>query len=203
MNYAVLFFSFFLFRLYLRHMEVPRLGVNWELQLLAHAIATATPDPNYIFDLCCSLWQHRILNPLSKARDWPTSSGHYVGFFTCWATAGPPNFALLLNEWVRKLQDWKRKSQSLWLNTLMGINNKPTLPPCVMLSLSRPACLVNWFPKHIGVKAEGGVEDTTFLFTYRAHQLTHICQHVFAMGRKWTVSIKLCDFQNLNGLAMD
>ena len=28
----------------LQHMEVPRLGVKWELQLLAYATATATPD---------------------------------------------------------------------------------------------------------------------------------------------------------------
>ena len=35
----------------------------------AEATATATPDPSCICDLQCSLWQHRILNPLSEARD--------------------------------------------------------------------------------------------------------------------------------------
>ena len=34
----------------------------------AYIIATATVDPNYICDLCCSLWQCQILNPLSKGQ---------------------------------------------------------------------------------------------------------------------------------------
>ena len=32
-------------------MEVPRLGVELELQLAAYTIATATPDPSLIYDL--------------------------------------------------------------------------------------------------------------------------------------------------------
>ena len=31
--------------------------------------ATAILDPSHVFDLHHSSWQHRILNPLSKARD--------------------------------------------------------------------------------------------------------------------------------------
>ena len=50
-------------------MEVPRLGVKLELQLLAYTTATATMDPSGICDLGRSLWQHRTLNPLSEARD--------------------------------------------------------------------------------------------------------------------------------------
>ena len=50
-------------------MEVPRLRVESELQLLATATATATPDLSHICDLCLSLWQCLILNPLSEARD--------------------------------------------------------------------------------------------------------------------------------------
>ena len=50
-------------------MEVPRLGVESELLLLAYTTAIATPDLSHIFDLCCSPWQHQILNPMSKARD--------------------------------------------------------------------------------------------------------------------------------------
>ena len=42
-------------------MEVPRLGV--------FATAIATWDQSCICDLSCSLEQHRILNPLSEARD--------------------------------------------------------------------------------------------------------------------------------------
>ena len=35
----------------------------------AYATATATWDPSHVFDLHHRSWQHRILNPLSKARD--------------------------------------------------------------------------------------------------------------------------------------
>ena len=41
-------------------MEVPTLGGELELQLLAYTTATATQDPGCICDLCHSLWQHQI-----------------------------------------------------------------------------------------------------------------------------------------------
>ena len=50
-------------------MEVPRLGVKSELQLLAYATATETWDPSYVCDLHHSSQQHQILNPLCKTRD--------------------------------------------------------------------------------------------------------------------------------------
>ena len=49
-------------------MEVPRLGVQSELQLLAYATAIATRDPS-IWNLHHSSRQRRILNPLNEARD--------------------------------------------------------------------------------------------------------------------------------------
>ena len=51
------------------HMEVPRLGVELDLQLPAYATATATRDPSCVCHLHLSPWQHWILNPLSEARD--------------------------------------------------------------------------------------------------------------------------------------
>ena len=51
------------------HMEVPRLGVKSELQLLAYTTATAMQDLSHICDLHHSSQQHQILNPLSEARD--------------------------------------------------------------------------------------------------------------------------------------
>ena len=61
---------FFVFSgLYPQHMEVPWQGVKLELQLLAYATATATPDLSRIYNLHHSSWQCRILNPLSEARD--------------------------------------------------------------------------------------------------------------------------------------
>ena len=51
--------GFLLFRAYPWHMEVSRLGVKLELQLLAYATATATKDPSHVCDL----------NDSSQARD--------------------------------------------------------------------------------------------------------------------------------------
>ena len=53
----------------MRHMEVPRLGVESELQPPAYTRATAMPDPSRICDLHHSLRQCWILNPLSEVRD--------------------------------------------------------------------------------------------------------------------------------------
>ena len=50
-------------------MEVPGLGVELELQLLAYATAIAMPDPSHICDRHHSLQQPWILDPLSEARD--------------------------------------------------------------------------------------------------------------------------------------
>jgi len=50
-------------------MDVPRLGVQSKLHLSAYTTATAMPDPSCVFDLHHRLWELRILNPLSKARD--------------------------------------------------------------------------------------------------------------------------------------
>ena len=79
-------------------MEVPRLGVGSELQLLAYA--TATADPSQICNLHHRLQQCRLLNPLSKARDWTfilmvTSWIHYS-----WATMGTPVHSILLRLFV-------------------------------------------------------------------------------------------------------
>ena len=63
-------FPFCLFRAHPQHMEVPGLGGESELQLLAYTTVTATADPSCTCNLHRRLWQHRILNPLSEeARD--------------------------------------------------------------------------------------------------------------------------------------
>ena len=67
------FFSFLLFLVFLgphpQHMEVPRLGVESELQLPAYTTATAGWDLSRICKLHHSSQQCWILNPLSKAWD--------------------------------------------------------------------------------------------------------------------------------------
>ena len=55
--------------LHLQHMELPRLGVKLELQLLAYTTATETQDLSCICNLHHSLRQRWILNPVSEARD--------------------------------------------------------------------------------------------------------------------------------------
>ena len=82
---------FFFLELYPWHMEVPRLGVKSELQLLTYATATATWDPSHVCDLHHSSRQCWSLNPLSEARDqtynlMDTSWTHF-----CCATTGTPN----------------------------------------------------------------------------------------------------------------
>ena len=67
--FFLILFIFCFLGLHLWHMEVPRVRVESELQLLAYTTDTATPDPSYICNLCCISWQCRILNPLSEARD--------------------------------------------------------------------------------------------------------------------------------------
>ena len=54
---------------HLQHMEVPRLGVKSELQLLACTTATAMLDSSSMCDLHHNSQQHQILNPPSEARD--------------------------------------------------------------------------------------------------------------------------------------
>ena len=65
----------------LQQMEVPRLGVQSELQFLTYTTAPAWPDLSCVCDLHQSSWQCQILNPLRGARDWThiliaTSWGH-------------------------------------------------------------------------------------------------------------------------------
>ena len=63
------FFSFFFLGLHPWHIEVARLGVTLELQLLAYTTATAMPDPSHVCKVHHSSRQRWLLNPLSEARD--------------------------------------------------------------------------------------------------------------------------------------
>ena len=63
---ALLLFYFCFLGPHLWHMEVLRIGVQSELQLLAYATATAPSDLSCICNLYHSSWKHWILNPLSK-----------------------------------------------------------------------------------------------------------------------------------------
>ena len=81
------FFFFFCFFLgpHLQHLEVPRLGVELKLYLLAYTTATATTNLNRVCKLHHNSWQYQILNPLIGAED-QTRISSWVHFH--WATVG-------------------------------------------------------------------------------------------------------------------
>ena len=72
------------------HVEFPRLGVQSELKLPAYTTATAMLDLSLICDLHHNLWQHRILNPLSEARDRTHNLMVPRQIRFCCATMGTP-----------------------------------------------------------------------------------------------------------------
>ena len=80
------FFFFFFFFGFLgphpQYMEVPRLGVESELQRPAYTTATAMQDPSCICDLHHSPRQRWILNALSRARDGTRNLMFLVGLLT-------------------------------------------------------------------------------------------------------------------------
>ena len=88
-------------------MEVPRLRVELELQLLAYT--TATPHPSRICNLHHRSWQHQILNPLSKARDQTRNLVVPSWIHFCCTTTGTLKYTLffknylLLQEYVSKV----------------------------------------------------------------------------------------------------
>ena len=81
-------------------MEVSRIWVELELQLLAYTTATAMQDLSYICDLCHGLQQCRILNPLSKARDETRILMDTSWTLTCWATTENPTQVFLISSLV-------------------------------------------------------------------------------------------------------
>ena len=84
------FLAFVFLGLHLRHMEVPRLGVLPELQLLAYTTAIATWEPSRICDLHHISWQRWIPNPLSKAVDQACNLMVPSQIRFCCATTGTP-----------------------------------------------------------------------------------------------------------------
>ena len=102
LGYAVLqsslyidyFFFFCFLGPQLPHMDVPRLGVESELQLPAYitATATATWDPSYVCDPHHSSWQHQIPDPLREARDLAHILMYASQTRFCCATRGTPFF---------------------------------------------------------------------------------------------------------------
>ena len=80
----IFFFSFFFFGrgAHRQHMEVPRLGVESELQLSAYPTATTKSYPSHSCKPCCMLRQRPILKQLTRPGTKPTSLWILVGFIT-------------------------------------------------------------------------------------------------------------------------
>ena len=80
-------FVFCFLGLHLWHMEVPRLGAESELHLLAYTTATAMRDSS-----CICSQQRQILKPLNEARDWTWILMDTSWVCNGWATMGTPVF---------------------------------------------------------------------------------------------------------------
>ena len=80
------------------HMEVPRQGVESELQLCwsTYTTATAMQDPRRMCDLHHRSWQHQILNLLSETRDRTHHLMVPSQIRFCCATMGTPRDHLLI-----------------------------------------------------------------------------------------------------------
>ena len=87
---VVFFFFFGILGPQLQHMEVPRLGVESELQMPAYTTATATQDLSGICNLHHSSWQRQIPDPLSEARDRTLILMDTSRIRFCCATMGTP-----------------------------------------------------------------------------------------------------------------
>ena len=78
-----------------RHMELPRLGVELELQLPACTTATATQDLSGVCDPHHCSRQCRVLNPRSEARDGTCLLMDTGQIHFCCATTGTPSVGFL------------------------------------------------------------------------------------------------------------
>ena len=112
-------------------MEVPRLGVASELQLLA--TATATPDLSHICDLIHGLWQHQILNPLSEARDRTCVRMEAGQIHFSWAMMGTPPLVFI----------FKNLEYVLFFNEIINISFKSVNNSCLVKWIKIVSCPQN------------------------------------------------------------
>ena len=111
-QWEILFLPFFFFSwsfvflgLHLRHMDIPRLWIESELQLPSYATTTPMLDPSHIFDLHHSSQQCQILNPPSEARDQTCNLMVPSRIHFHCATTGTPLFAFNVTNRKLKMTD--------------------------------------------------------------------------------------------------
>ena len=104
-------------------MEVPRLGVESELQLPAYITGTAMWDLSGVCDLHHSSQQRWILNPLSKAGDRTCSLMVPSQICFCCAMTGTPKASRVVKE-----TDGAKPPEQAVLGWLKGASQKGARP---------------------------------------------------------------------------
>ena len=134
MNLRRLIFLFVFLGPHLHHMEVPRPGVELELQVPAYTTATATWNPSHVQDLHHSSWRHRILNPLSegdRVHILMNPSWHV----NCWATKGTPRSLILKTYEIQRMpRSFGGKSGFLFPNRISLHHHFICLFVCLFLA---------------------------------------------------------------------
>ena len=96
--YLFIFIFFIFLGPHLRHMEIPRLEVESELQLPAYTTPTAMRNLSHICNLHHSSQQRQSLTHSTRPGIEPMSSWMLVGCVNHWAMTGTPSFIFLMNE---------------------------------------------------------------------------------------------------------
>ena len=101
-------------------MEVPRLGVQLDLQPPAYTTVAATSDPSHVCKLHHSSRQCQILNPLSEARDrtFHLTLPSWIHF--CCTTTGTP-YSLFLKLLHRSVSSTTKPAQTTLLWTTLDV----------------------------------------------------------------------------------
>ena len=91
---SLFIFCFFGGGPHLQHMEVPRLGVELEPQLLAYTTVTALWAPNHVCDLHHGSWQCQSLTHWARPGIQPASLWMLIRFVNHRATTGTPKILI-------------------------------------------------------------------------------------------------------------
>ena len=117
---GLLLLLFFFLGLRQWHMEVPRLGIKLELQLLAYTIATATWEPSCIWPTPQLMCNARSLTQWTRPVIEPESSWILVGFVTTEPQWELPSFGFLTS--LYKEEHSLTESRLCWTSSMVYVN---------------------------------------------------------------------------------
>ena len=141
------FFFWFVFCFlgpHLWHMEVPRLGVESELQLLSYTTVIAMQDRRHICNLHHSSQQCQIPDPLSEARDWTHILMDTSQICFHWAMMGIP--CSLVNG---VLLAWNIFMLSTFFCTVVCVWARAHTHTVFLAFSSCPTWVMTCFPSHL------------------------------------------------------